>query len=145
MSVVPGALRLADWLDDQYDPDNLKADAAAEIRRLYTENQTLQSEAAENARILGASADTELALRAKVEELERRLESTLPWVVHYWHQRTAMRECHEALAACINLLKKTPKITQSMFVGKDQQAWGVQAKTVLEAALAAYAKQGEQQ
>ena len=145
MSVVPGALRLADWLDDQYDPDNLKADAAAEIRRLYTENQTLQSEAAENARILGASAETELALRAKVEELERRLESTLPWVVHYWHQRTAMRECHEALAACISLLKKTPKITQSMFVGKDQQAWGVQAKTVLEAALAAYAKQGEQQ
>ena len=160
----PEALQYATRLNEMR--GGLFSDAASELRRLYARVQELESierqlceqadvaanayrelesEAADNARIIGASTETELALRAKVEELERRLESTLPWLVHYWHQRTAMRECHEALAACISLLKKTPKITQSMFVGKDQQAWGVQAKTVLEAALAAYAKQGEQQ
>ena len=36
------ALRLADWLDDQYDPDHYKADAAAELRRLHAENAALQ-------------------------------------------------------------------------------------------------------
>ena len=135
----PEALRLAHLLALDKWPD-----AAAELRRLHACVQELQSEASENARIIGIGVEAELRLRAQVEELERRLESTLPWLVHYGHQRTAMRECHEALAACISLLKKTPKATQSMFVGKDQQAWGVQAKAVLEAALAAYAKQGEQ-
>ena len=37
------ALRLADWLDDQYDPDHHKADAAAELRRLHAENATLKA------------------------------------------------------------------------------------------------------
>lgn len=36
------ALRLAEWLDDQYDPDHRKAEAATELRRLYTENVALQ-------------------------------------------------------------------------------------------------------
>ena len=38
----PDALRLVDWLDDQYDPDHHKADAAAELRRLHAENAALQ-------------------------------------------------------------------------------------------------------
>lgn len=45
-------------------------DAAQEVEDRVAE---LQSEAANNARIIGASAETELALRARVEELEREL------------------------------------------------------------------------
>ena len=36
------ALRLADLLDDQYDPDHHKADATAELRCLHAENAALQ-------------------------------------------------------------------------------------------------------
>ena len=113
----PEALRLADWLDDQYDPDNHKADAASELRRLYAENQSLQSEAEQNAKIFGASAEKELALRTQVEALEA------------------------ALATSISLLQKTPKIMQNIYVGKDSQSWGAQAKAVLDAAIAAQGKQ----
>lgn len=74
MSEVPEALRLADWLEANsagiYRP---AADAASELRRFHAENLLLQSEAANNARILGASAETELALRGRVGELERKL------------------------------------------------------------------------
>ena len=74
MSEVPDALRIADEVNSGLWANYMtRKEAAAEIRRLYTENQTLQSEAAENARIIGASAETELALRARVEELEREL------------------------------------------------------------------------
>lgn len=43
-----------------------------ELRRLHTLVQDLESEAQANARIIGASAETELALRAQVQELKRR-------------------------------------------------------------------------
>lgn len=35
------ALRLADWLEDQYDPTHNQEDAATELRRLYLVNQEL--------------------------------------------------------------------------------------------------------
>ena len=35
----PEALRLADWLEDQYDPTYNQAQAAAELRRLYEANE----------------------------------------------------------------------------------------------------------
>lgn len=89
MIEVPDALRLAHLLDIDKWPD-----AAAELRRLHDRVQELesierqlceqadvaanayrelQSEAADNARIIGASAEKELALRARMEELEREL------------------------------------------------------------------------
>lgn len=40
----PEALRLADWLDDQYDPDHHKADAAAELRRLHARIAELEAQ-----------------------------------------------------------------------------------------------------
>jgi hypothetical protein len=43
-----------------------------ELRRLRTLVQDLESEAQANARIIGASAETELALRAQIQELKRR-------------------------------------------------------------------------
>lgn len=61
---------------------------------------------------------------------------------HIATHRPAAHECREALAACINLLKKTPKITRDIYVGKDRQAWGVQAKAVLDAALVALNQEG---
>ena len=41
MSTQPEALRLADWLEDQYDPTHNQEDAAAELRRLYALNGEL--------------------------------------------------------------------------------------------------------
>jgi chromosome segregation ATPase len=41
MSEQPTALRLADWLEDQYDPTHNQEDAAAELRRLHAENERL--------------------------------------------------------------------------------------------------------
>lgn len=35
MSHLPEALRLADWLDDQYDPTTNLGTAASELRNLY--------------------------------------------------------------------------------------------------------------
>lgn len=108
----PEPLRLADLLELDKWPD-----AAAELRRLYAENQSLQSEAEQNAKILGASAEKELALRTQMEALKA------------------------ALAASISLLQKTPKITQNIYVGKESQSWGAQAKAVLNTAIAAQGKQ----
>ena len=41
MSEQPEALRLADWLEDQYDPTHDQEDAAAELRRLHSVNAEL--------------------------------------------------------------------------------------------------------
>ena len=41
MSTQPEALRLADFLDDQYDPSHNLEEAAAELRRLSAVNQEL--------------------------------------------------------------------------------------------------------
>lgn len=57
-------------------------------------------------------------------------------------QHARITELDEQMTGCIKLLKRTPKITRDIYVGKDRQAWGVQAKAVLDAALAAQAKQG---
>ena len=59
-------------------------------------------------------------------------------------QHARIAELDEQMAACIELLKRTPKITRDIYVGKDRQAWGVQAKAVLDAAIATRANQGTQ-
>lgn len=41
MTPQPEALRLADWLEDQYDPTHNQEQAAAELRRLHHNNQVL--------------------------------------------------------------------------------------------------------
>lgn len=38
MKQQPGALRLADWLEDQYDPTHYQEMSAAELRRLHAAN-----------------------------------------------------------------------------------------------------------
>lgn len=42
MTEQSNALRLADWLEDQYDPTHNQEQAAAELRRLVEENQRLR-------------------------------------------------------------------------------------------------------
>lgn len=39
----PEALRLADWLEDQYDPTHHQEMSAAELRRLHDENKQLRA------------------------------------------------------------------------------------------------------
>jgi hypothetical protein len=41
MTTKPEALRLADWLEDQYDPTRNQEEAAAELRRLSALNGEL--------------------------------------------------------------------------------------------------------
>jgi hypothetical protein len=41
MTEQPEALRLADWLEDQYDPTHNQEEAAAELRRLHALNAEL--------------------------------------------------------------------------------------------------------
>ena len=55
-----------------------------------------------------------------------------------------VQELDKQMTGCIRLLKRTPKITRDIYVGKDRQAWGVQAKAVLDAAIAVQTKKGEQ-
>ncbi len=86
-----------------------------------------------------------IRLHHRVNELEAMLSAIGAGGVEPLRGSHQARECREALAACIKLLKKTPKITQNIYVGKDRQSWGAQAKIVLEAALAAQAKKVEQQ
>ena len=59
-------------------------------------------------------------------------------------QHARITELDEQITGCIKLLKRTPKITRDIYVGKDRQAWGVQAKAVLDAAIAVQTKKGEQ-
>ena len=75
----PEAQRLARTLsggkliDDSTEwADTLHA-ASAELRRLYSCVNEFESEAQANARIIGSSAENELALRARVQELQRRV------------------------------------------------------------------------
>ena len=71
MSEQPNALRLAKWLDAM--PSSgyaLPNQAATELRRLHEEVN-------EQSRLLGMSAERELALLAKIDRLERQLETPL--------------------------------------------------------------------
>ena len=43
MNEQPTALRLADWLEDQYDPTHNQEEAAAELRRLHNINEKLSA------------------------------------------------------------------------------------------------------
>lgn len=76
-------------------------------------------------------------MAARIADLEAQLSVIGAGGVEPLRGSRHAHECREALAACINLLRKTPKITRDIYVGKDRQAWGVQAKAVLDAAVAA--------
>ena len=75
----PDALQLAHALnggkliDDSMEWMDTLHDAAAELCRLHSCVIELESEAQANARIISASAENELALRARVQELQRRV------------------------------------------------------------------------
>lgn len=88
MSEQPNALRLAKWLDAM--PSSgyaLPNQAATELRRLYEEVN-------EQARLLGMSAERELALLAKIDLLERQLGESV-W--NYGEKVRANQELLEAL------------------------------------------------
>ena len=67
------ALNGGKLIDDSTEWADTLHTAAAELRRLYSCVIELESEAQANARIIGASAENELALRARVQELQRRV------------------------------------------------------------------------
>lgn len=73
----PEALRLAAELEpgwpDDISPDQMRQ-AAAELRRLHAENEAFKAESAEQCRIIGSSAETELRLRAENEALRKDAE-----------------------------------------------------------------------
>ena len=48
----PEALRLADWLEDQYDPTHHQAMSAAELRRLHAQNAQILEALRMNAQAL---------------------------------------------------------------------------------------------
>jgi hypothetical protein len=60
------ALRLADFLDDQYDPSHNLEEAAAELRRLHGENERLKTEKTE---LLEALREAALALAHATETM----------------------------------------------------------------------------
>ena len=75
------ALELAQWCHEHscYMPEQV-TECVSELRRLYAVEQELEaaleterSEAEENCKIIGASAERELALRARVDRLEQAL------------------------------------------------------------------------
>lgn len=108
----PDALQLADIVEQSEGWTSLKA--AAELRRQH----------------------------ARIAELEAQLSAIGAGGVEPLRGSRQAHEIREALAGCIKLLKKTPKITRDIYVGKDRQAWGVQAKAVLDAAVAALNQEG---
>ena len=92
MSEQPNALRLAKWLDAM--PSSgyaLPNQAAAELRRLHEEVN-------EQARLLGMSAERELALLAKIDRLERQLGESV------WNYGEKVRANQELLAALKELV-----------------------------------------
>ena len=75
----PEALQLAHALngskliDDSTEWADTLHDAANLLEHQHARIEELESEAQANARIIGASAENELALRARVQELQRRV------------------------------------------------------------------------
>lgn len=51
-------------------------------------------------------------------------------VIQPYHE-TAIAEAIEQLSTIENLLARTPKVTNDIYVGNDKIAWGKQAKGVL--------------
>ena len=66
----PEALRLADWLEDQYDPTHHQEMSAAELRRLHAENAALLAER----RNLGAEIDRQYSASEQIADRVMRLE-----------------------------------------------------------------------
>ncbi len=130
----PEALRLADQIEAyanahpmSYPVCNIYA--AGELRR-------------QHARIAELEDAADIAIE-RIAELEAQLSAIGAGGVEPLRGSRHAHECREALAACIKLLHKTPKITRDIYVGKDRQAWGVQAKAVLAAAVAALNQKDE--
>lgn len=105
----PEALRLADWLDDQYDPDHYKAEAATELRRLHAENAALQKnydagQAPTHANVAGQCEDViELLGKYKdlCEEIKRgdsyhigRIDAAISMLTQAVPQREAFEDWH---------------------------------------------------
>ena len=96
MSEQPNALRLAKWLDAM--PSSgyaLPNQAATELRRLHEEVN-------EQSRLLGMSAERELALLAKIDLLERQLGESV-W--NYGEKVRANQELLEALKLALGALE----------------------------------------
>jgi len=70
------ALRLADWLEDQYDPTHNQEDAAAELRRLHAEvnelKRTLALQQQSYEREIQIEVEAEREACAKVCENDKR-------------------------------------------------------------------------
>lgn len=94
-TIGPPALAIADWLDAVREFANIGTDeAASELRRLHARVQEQQTELMEQARLLGISAEREMALRARVQELERERDNYKlahdEWAEKtHWVQQTA--------------------------------------------------------
>ena len=71
MKQQPEALRLADWLEDQYDPTHHQEMSAAELRRLHAENAALLAER----RNLGAAIERQYSAAEQIAYRVMRLES----------------------------------------------------------------------
>ena len=89
----PRALLLADLYDEEsfyVSTNSWKVEACIQLRAQHAEIESLRAEAAENARIIGMSAEREAALRAQVEALrvdgERlaKLHSMSEWDTYAW-------------------------------------------------------------
>ncbi len=88
MTTQPEALRLADWLEDQYDPTYNQEQAAAELRRLhqFAEDQIGRATTAEAALQMtkATHALKIVAVEAQRDALLEALKSTGLFLHHCW-------------------------------------------------------------
>ena len=71
------ALRLGDWLEDQYDPTHNQAQAAAELRRLVAENEALKADAARYRYMRDAVMTTELLVYNRGCDLDAAVDAAM--------------------------------------------------------------------
>lgn len=98
MSEQPEALRIAEWFEGGY--GGCESQAAAELRRLYEEVN-------EQARLLGMSAERELALLARIDRLEKQLGEAV------WNYGEKVRVNQELLEALKELLQDTQHVNHN--------------------------------
>jgi len=76
----PEALRLADWLEDQYDPTYNQEQAAAELRRQHGEIKSMRAERLRSERrLLDVKAQRDALLEA-LQNLDANPELTSAWL-----------------------------------------------------------------
>lgn len=134
MSEVPDTLRLAemyDFGDPAAHGNAWKSAVCTELRRLHDRVQELesierqlceqadvaanayrelQSEAANNARIIGASAETELALRGRIAEMEKQMAAIGAGGVEPLRKRAAAPQVVQAAVPQIDWESAAEKI-----------------------------------